>query len=41
MATAFFQVPKKAFLVVLETRYLHTRSNYVRKYDTVALRVGS
>ena len=32
---------KNKFLIILEIRYLLVRSNYVRKYDTVTVRVGS
>ena len=32
---------KNAFLIILEIRYLLLHSTYVRKYDTVTLRVGS
>ena len=32
---------KIAFLIILEIRYILVRSNYVRKYETVILRVGS
>ena len=37
----FSRFLKNAFLIILEIRYLLVRSNYVRKYDTVTLRVGS
>ena len=32
---------KNKFLIILEIRYLLVRSNYVRKYVTITLRVGS
>ena len=32
---------KNAFLIILEICYLLVRSNYVRKYDTITLRVGA
>ena len=41
VTTTFFQVPKKRILITLEIRCLLVRSNYVRKYDTITLRVGS
>ena len=41
MATTFSRFLKNAFLVILEIRYLLARSNYVRKYDTVTLHVGT
>ena len=41
VTTIFCQVPKNVFLTTLEMRCLLVRSNYVRKLDTITLRVGS
>ena len=37
----FSRFLKSVFLITLEIRCLMVRSNYVRKYDTTTLRVGS
>ena len=41
MTTAFFLVPENVFLLILEICYILVRSNYVRNYDRITLRVGS
>ena len=36
----FSRILKNAFLIILEIHYLVVRSNYLRKHDTVTLRVN-
>ena len=37
----FLRFLKNALLIILDIRYLLLRSNFVRKYATITLRVGS